>query len=66
MLQTSSFGSEDCLYLNIWVPHGQNGSFFVFLYIISRIIDTVEDVVAWKIKKNASLFHPKCHQISQS
>ncbi|XP_056157758.1 bile salt-activated lipase-like [Lampris incognitus] len=21
MLQTSSFGSEDCLYLNIWVPH---------------------------------------------
>ncbi|KAM7369282.1 hypothetical protein PAMP_013562 [Pampus punctatissimus] len=26
MLQTSVFGSEDCLYLNIWVPHGQHVS----------------------------------------
>ncbi|XP_073334200.1 bile salt-activated lipase-like [Pagrus major] len=26
MLQTSSFGGEDCLYLNIWVPHGQQVS----------------------------------------
>ncbi|XP_034752627.1 bile salt-activated lipase-like isoform X1 [Etheostoma cragini] len=26
MLQTSSLGSEDCLYLNIWVPHGQKVS----------------------------------------
>ncbi|XP_029921653.1 bile salt-activated lipase-like [Myripristis murdjan] len=26
MLQTSAFGSEDCLYLNIWVPHGRQVS----------------------------------------
>ncbi|XP_020794404.2 bile salt-activated lipase-like [Boleophthalmus pectinirostris] len=26
LLQTNTFGSEDCLYLNIWVPHGRKVS----------------------------------------
>lgn len=35
LLMTDYRGSEDCLYLNIWVPHGTSGkdrSQKVFLY----------------------------------
>lgn len=31
LIQTDTRGSEDCLYLNIWVPHGRDGNIPTFV-----------------------------------